>query len=112
MNIDYKNMKAEDYSLIGETALKGKGLGYKAGVLNIAHAFYDLGLNKVWGTIEVGNEASLKRWRRMGGIIEGYLHDHIRKNNHFTDAYYVAIFRNTFILPDEVYKEYGVLSLK
>lgn len=104
LNIDYINKQAEDYSLIGDTSIKGKGIGIRAGILNLAHAFYDLNLNKVWGTIEVGNEPSLRRWRHMGGIIEGYLHDHIWKGDHFVDAYYVAIFNNSFVLPKEVYK--------
>lgn len=105
LNIDYKNKQAEDYSLIGDISVKGKGIGSKAGILNLAHAFYDLNMNKVWGTIEVGNEASLKRWRRMGGIVEGYLHDYIWREDHFVDAYYVACFKNSFVLPKEVYRE-------
>lgn len=105
LNIDLKNRQAEDYSLIGDTSVKGQGIGSKAGILNLAHAFYDLNLNKVWGTIEVGNTASIRRWRSMGGIVEGYLHDYIWKGDRFADAYYVAIFKDTFKLPKEVYRD-------
>jgi len=105
-NIDLNNKQAEDYSLIGETDLQGRGIGYKAGILNVAHAFFDLGLNKVWGIIEVGDEVSLHRWRKMGGIVEGYLHDYVWKNNHFVDAYYVAILKSTFHVPADVYVSY------
>lgn len=102
LNIDYKNKQAEDYSLIGDVSIKGKGIGSRAGILNLAHAFYDLNLNKVWGTIEVGNEPSLRRWRRMGGIVEGYLHDYKWKEDRFVDCYYVAIFKKDFTLPKDV----------
>lgn len=105
LDIDYKNKTAQDYSLIGDLSTKGKGVGSKAGVLNICYAFYNLGLNKVWGTIEVGNIASLKRWRKMGGIIEGYLHDHICRDGKFYDAYYVSIFKDSFKIPEGVYTE-------
>ena len=106
LNIDMTSKQAEDYSLIGEPGMQGKGIGYKAGVLNVAHAFYDLGLNKVWGIIEADDHASLHRWRKMGGIVEGYLHDHVRKGNHYVDAYYVAILKNNFHLPADVYMSY------
>ena len=106
IHIDMTNKQAEDYSLIGETELQGHGIGYKAGVLNVAHAFYDLGLNKVWGIIEADDTASLHRWRKMGGIVEGYLHDHVWKENHFVDAYYVAILKNNFHMPAEAYMSY------
>lgn len=105
LNIDYINKTAEDYSLIGDVSVKGKGIGYKAGILNLCYAFYELGLNKVWGTIEVGNEASLRRWRKMGGIVEGYLHDYVWKGDRFADVYYVAIFKNSFRIPEDVFQE-------
>lgn len=105
LHIDYVNRTAEDYSLIGDTDVKGKGIGTKAGILNLCHAFYDLNLNKVWGTIEVGNNASLRRWRKMGGVVEGYLHDYLWKGDRFVDGYYVAIFKDSFRIPKEVYKE-------
>ena len=104
LNIDYKNKSAEDYIIIGDTGLKGIGLGTKAGILNFAHAFYDMGLNKLWGTIEVGNEPSLKRAYRLGGHVEGFLHQHTWKINHFVDVYYIGYFKDLFILPDGVFE--------
>lgn len=106
LNIDYKNKTAEDYILIGDTSLKGVGLGTKAGVLNFAHAFFDLGLNKLWGTIEVGNEASLKRCYRLGGHVEGYLHQHQWKIDRFVDVYYVSYFKDIFTIPQGVFEVY------
>lgn len=35
LNIDFKNRKAEDYSLIGDTSIKGRGIGTRAGYLNV-----------------------------------------------------------------------------
>ena len=104
LNIDYKNRKAEDYILIGNTSLKNVGLGTKGGILNFAHAFYDMDLNKLWGTIEVGNEPSLRRCYRLGGHVEGYLHQHAWKDNHFVDAYYVSYFKDNFVIPEEVFE--------
>lgn len=104
LNIDYKNKTAEDYILIGDTSLKGLGIATKAGVLNFAHAFYDLNLNKLWGTIEIGNEPSIRRMFRLGGSVEGYLHQSVYKNNRFIDVLYVAYFKERFSLPTELYE--------
>ena len=34
LNIDYKNSKAEDYMIIGNTSFKHRGIATKAGTLN------------------------------------------------------------------------------
>ena len=80
LNIDRENKTAEDYSLIGDESVKGMGLGTRGGILNLCYAFYDLGLDKVWGIIEVENEASLRRWKRVGGIIEKRLYNYFLKS--------------------------------
>lgn len=104
LNIDYKNLKAEDYSLIGED-LKGLGIGTKAGKLLFVHAYYTLGLNKIYGTIEVDNKPSLNRWFRLGGHVEGYLREERWKNGKPVDVYFVAHYKKEFSIPKEAYKE-------
>ena len=105
LNIDYKNKKAEDYSLIGDTSFKGKGIGTRAGYLNILYAFHNLGLHKVYGIIEVGNTASIMRCRRSGWHVEGYLHDDRWRDGRPVDSYYVAVYKNEFKIPEGVYWE-------
>lgn len=105
LHIDYKNKKAEDYSLIGDLSLKGKGIGTRAGFLNVLYAFYNLGLNKVYGTIETDNIASITRCRRSGWHVEGYLHEDRWRGGKPIDSYYVAIYKNQFVIPDGIYWE-------
>lgn len=105
LNIDYKNKKAEDYSLIGDLSVKGKGIGAKAGILNVIHGFHDLGLNKIYGYIEAGNTASVRRWTRMGGSVEGLLKESRYSGGQFIDEYFVGFCRRQFLMPEDVYWE-------
>ena len=105
LNIDYKNLKAEDYIVVGEKGFKGKGIAVKAGTLNAAYAFLQLGINKLYGYVEVENIASIKQVKKRGGIIEGYLSSHIYKNGKFLDCLYIAYYKENFDLPDTIFWE-------
>lgn len=105
VNIDRKNLKASDYIVIGDLSVRGRGLGLKAGQLNFLHAYHDLGMNKLYGFIEVGNVESMKRTRRLGGHVEGYLRDDRWKDGHPVDTYAVGYYREEFTMPDGVYWE-------
>ena len=96
INIDYVNQKGENYIVIGDTSYKRKGIATKAGLLNMAYAFYSIGLNKLYGFIEAGNIASIKQCKKRGGHIEGYLRDNNYKNNHFVDTFVVGYFKGMY----------------
>ena len=105
IDVDKKNLKACDYSLIGEPAYKGRGIGYRAGLLNFLYGFDILGLNKLYGDVEVGNIASMKRYRRLRGHVEGYLMDERWKDGKPVDVYRVAFYKSEFTMPEGVYWE-------
>lgn len=104
LNIDYKNSKAEDYVITGNTAYKGKGIATKAGVLNALYCFETLGLNKLYAHIEIGNPV-LWRDLKMGFHVEGYLRHDLRMGKRYVDRYVMGLFRQTLFLPGEVHWE-------
>ena len=105
VNVDTKNRKAGNYILTGELGYKGRGIGYRAGLLNFLYGFEVLGLNKLCGDIEVGNVASLKRCRRLCGHVEGYLMDERWRDGKPVDVYRVAYYKSEFTMPEGVYWE-------
>ena len=105
LSIDRKNRKASDYIMIGDLSVRGLGIGMKAGQLNLLHAYHDLDLQKLYGYIEAENIAALKRTRRMGGHVEGYLRYDRWKDGHSVDSMAVAYYRDEFRMPEDVYWE-------
>ncbi len=105
LNIDYKNKKAEEYNLIGDLSYRGKGIATKADQLLFIYAYFTLGLNKLYGKIEVDNTASLKQWFRLGGHVEGYLKDDVWKEGKPIDVYAVAHYKREFKIPEGAYEE-------
>lgn len=105
LSIDRKNRKGCDYILIGESSCKGKGIAYKGGLLNFLYGFEVLDLNKIYGTIEVGNTGALKRCRRLGGHVEGYLRDERWKDGKPVDEYAVAYYKEHFTIPEGAFWE-------
>lgn len=105
LEIDLKNLKAEKYTVIGNTSKKSEGLGTRASLLILAYAFECLKLNKVVTYIEVGNEPSLKMNFKFGAHVEGYLrHDLMRKGEPL-DRYVLGTYREEFHIPEDMYWE-------
>ena len=101
LNIDFKNSKAEDYMVVGNTAYKRRGIATKAGTLNALYCFEVLKLNKLYAYIEVGND-SLGLDLKRGFNVEGYLRKSIVRGDSFVDRYVLGMFRNTLVIPDGV----------
>lgn len=104
LNIDYKNAKAEDYMLVGESAYKRRGIATKAGTLNALYCFEVLKLNKLYAFIDVGNP-SLQLDLKRGFHVEGYLHQSLRKGDDFVDRYVLGMTRKDLIIPDDIHWE-------
>ena len=100
INIDEKNKKGEDYIVVGDTRYRGKGIATKAGLLNMAYAFKEIGLNKLYGYIEAGNMNSVKQCQRRGGQVEGYLRADIIRNGKPVDNYVVGYYKDNFVIPE------------
>jgi len=105
LGIDMRNLKAEKYTVIGDTSKKEEGLGTRASFLILTYAFEVLKLNKVVTYIEVGNESSLKMNFKFGAHVEGYLrHDLLREGNPL-DRYVLGTYREEFSIPKGIYWE-------
>ena len=104
LNIDYKNSKAEDYMVIGDTSYKRKGIATKAGTLNALYCFETLKLNRLYAFIEVGNN-SLGLDLKRGFHVEGYLRESLRKNGVFVDRYVLGMSRRSLVIPGTPHME-------
>lgn len=104
LNIDYKNSKAEDYMVVGNTSYKRKGIATKAGTLNALYCFETLKLNKLYAFIEVGNP-SLGLDLKRGFNVEGYLRQSLRKGDIYIDRYVLGMMRRNLVIPGEVHWE-------
>ncbi|EJT5919223.1 GNAT family protein [Clostridium perfringens] len=105
LNIDMKNMKAEDYIIVGEHKYKGKGIATRAGHLIQLYAFEILNLNKVYAYTEVDNEKAIKLDLRRGFEIEGCLKSDLCMNGRYIDRYCLGVYKSNYIKPKDVYFE-------
>jgi RimJ/RimL family protein N-acetyltransferase len=90
-NIDWGARHAETGILIGDSSQRGKGCGTTARRLQIAHAFQDLGLQRLYATVLADNKAVIRMNEKCGFVVEGRLRRHIFKNGEFRDALILAI---------------------
>lgn len=86
----------------GPHLARGQGLGVDAIMTAMAFAFYDVGLNRLHGSIIVGNEASKRAYcGRCGWSVEGLLRQHVWRHGKFVDVETVAVLKEDFDrLPD------------
>lgn len=104
--IDYKNLKAEEYMLIGNTAYKGKGIAKKAGILNQIYGFYCLNLNKIVAFTEIENLGALSLYLKRGFSIEGILRNDLIMNKvRKVDRYALGLRKDEYVMSDYVYWE-------
>ena len=104
LNIDYKNLKAEDYITIGETSFKKQGIATKAGMLVALYGFEVLKLNKIYAYIELNNP-SLHLYLKKGFHVEGFLRNDLYMNGRFVDRYILGMSKEDLRLSGEPYWE-------
>ncbi len=97
-DIDWHNRHALTATkLILSEDTKGKGYGRDAIMTMSAYAFYEVGLNRLWGSIIDYNVASFRSYvEKSGWKVEGKLRNHIFRNGTFHDLYYVACLKEDF----------------
>lgn len=64
----------------------GKGYGSDALIQLLRYGFYTLGINRIWSSAWVDNQASLGSNRKIGMTEEGILRQHVYKDGRFHDA--------------------------
>ena len=95
LSIDKINSKAEYYITIGETSFKNKGIATKATQAIIEYGFKELGLHKIYLTVDADNEAAIRLYEKTGFIREGVFVDDMynTKKSRFINRARYAIFR-------------------
>ena len=86
----------------GENEVRGRGLGTDAIKLVMAFAFYDVGLERLHGSILESNPASMRAYvEKCGWSKEGTSRKHVWRHGSFVDLHQVGVLKVDFDgLPD------------
>jgi len=97
-DVDWHNRNAlTALKLGGDAPQRGRGLGSDAIMSVMAFAFYDVGLDRLYGSILEGNAASLKAYtQRCGWKVEGTARGHIWRHGEFVNLLHVGVLRSDF----------------
>lgn len=96
LGIDEKNKKAEYYICIGETQIKGKGVGKRASILLLDYAFNKLDLNRVYLYTEQENIAAQKLFERLGFTKEGLIEQDLIYNGKKINRYIYGLLKEVY----------------
>ncbi len=94
-DIDHTHKKAEYGVFIGETEMRGKGLGKEMLQLTVQYAFQTLGLHKVFARALADNQASIQCFLSGGFEKEAYLKEDVCINGKYRDVVLLAILNQT-----------------
>lgn len=97
-HIDWHNRHALTALKLGAEDIRGKGYGTDAILTLMSYAFFDVGLNRLWGAILPYNIASYKAYvEKCGWRVEGVLRQEIFRNGKFYDLIRVAVLKEDFV---------------
>ena len=83
----------------GDVPQRGRGFGTDAIMTVMAFAFYDVGLERLYGSILEDNDASLKAYtHRCGWQVEGISRNHVWRHGGFVNLLRVGVLREDFDL--------------
>lgn len=102
-DVDFRNRNALTALKIGgPEGRRGKGLGTEAIKLVMAYAFHEVGLERLYSTILMDNEASLRAYlHNCNWQIEGTARRHVWRHGVLKDLIHIGILRSEFdSLPD------------
>lgn len=97
-NIDLHNRNAlTALKLGGPNEVRGRGIGRDAIKAVMAFAFYDVGLERLYGSIIEGNNPSLKAYcDHCNWSVEGTSRNHIWRHGQYVDLIQVGVLRTDF----------------
>jgi UDP-4-amino-4,6-dideoxy-N-acetyl-beta-L-altrosamine N-acetyltransferase len=78
---------------LGDTSVRGAGIGAKVEYSVLQYVFETLRLNKLLCEVFVTNDAVIKMHEKFGFRREGYFRQHIYKNNEFLDVVSLAMLK-------------------
>ena len=82
--------------LIGHQAFRGRGYGSDALIQLLRFGFHHLGLNRIWSSAVMDNQASLGSNDKVGMQREGILREYVYANGKFHDTVVLAMLRKDF----------------
>ncbi|MET0387065.1 MAG: GNAT family protein [Polyangiales bacterium] len=91
LSINWVHRHAEFAIMIGREDCRGRGLGLRATAAMLAHAFRDLGLQRVWLHVHAQNTAARHVYERAGFKLEGTLRSALYKDGAFLDVHVMGI---------------------
>ena len=92
-DIDRNNQKCEYGIFIGDEDCRGKGIGTAAAKLALAHAFEELGLNRVYLRVFADNLGAIKSYKKAGFRYEGTFRQDVMIDGVGEDIVFMAILR-------------------
>ena len=92
-DIDRNNQKCEYGIFIGDEDCRGKGIGTAAAKLALAHAFEELGLNRVYLRVFADNLGAIKSYEKAGFRYEGTFRQDVMIDGVGEDIVFMAILR-------------------
>jgi RimJ/RimL family protein N-acetyltransferase len=96
-DIDWQNRHALTALKIGEKTDRGRGIGADAIMTITSYAFYEVGLNRLYGSILPYNHASYKAYvQKCGWKVEGCYRQHVYRKGKFYDLLYVATLKEDY----------------
>lgn len=108
-NIDLNNKRCSWAYYLGETSVRGKGVGKQIELNMLSYVFDDLGLNKLRCEVLAFNELVVKIHQKYGSKIEGRLQKHIYKNGEFYDVIVMGILKEEW---DEIKEKFDFAKAK
>lgn len=95
-NINFIHRKAEFAIYIGDTAERGKGFSAEATKKTLELGYYQLGLNRIYLSVQKNNIPAIRLYEKIGFVIEGELRDSIYKDGKFHDECIMSILSNEY----------------
>ncbi len=92
-DIDRNNQKCEYGIFIGDEDYRGKVIGTAAAKLALAHAFEELGLNRVYLRVFADNLGAIKSYEKAGFRYEGTFRQDVMIDGVGEDIVFMAILR-------------------
>jgi diamine N-acetyltransferase len=102
MNIDWKNRLAEVGIVIGEKRYWNQGYGHDAMVLILRHAFFSLGLNRVFLRVFETNPRAVHSYEKAGFILEGRMRQAQYQDGKFVDVLLMSVLHSEWQDQDSV----------
>lgn len=90
-DIDKRNSKCFWGFYLGNSSIRGQGIGAKIEFNVLSYVFEELKLNKLCGEVFSFNEKVVNMHEKFGFRREGYLRKHIHKNNKFHDVVVIGL---------------------